>query len=165
MKGSFIYPGLDSDNNNNNYEFDPHSDFSLFLEEAKIHSSQAKQSPIAKNGKAQQIVMTQEVKKNKKSWKYVLFPFLRSSSNKKSKETPRNNAPNPKPRGYVSGPIYGTGGASGRYTNRLMWSGPLTGMFQAKKREENEVAYVSLEKANKVPLDDARVYGPLYLVS
>ncbi|KAK9726831.1 hypothetical protein RND81_05G240200 [Saponaria officinalis] len=163
MKGS-------ENNYKNCYEFDPQSDFLQFLEEARKHSSHDKESPITKSGKTQQKIINQESKKSKKLWKYVLFPFLKSSSNKKSKQHSKETfAPNTKPRAYVSGPIYGTGGgaaaSSGRYQNRLMASGPLTGLFKAKKREENEmVSYVSLEKLNK-PLDDATVYGPLYLVS
>lgn len=169
MKGSPVFPGFDTDyNDSSSYEFDPQTDFTQFLEEARRHANSKEVFP-GESVKIQQLNV--EKKSKKKSWKTALFSFWKTTEKKQSKEFPKeasmvSHSANPKRSGYVSGPVYrhrgGKAGPDADIRNQVRASGPLTSLFHAKK--VNDIPYVSLDMLSR-PQYDAKAYGPVYLVS
>ncbi|KAJ8447541.1 hypothetical protein Cgig2_031154 [Carnegiea gigantea] len=174
MKGSpDVFPGFDFDNkDSNNPEFDPHTDFAQFLEEARVYSNNMEVLE-GENGKKLPEQLNQEKKQSKKkSWKLTALFSLWKKTEKKTNQCPKKASGDPhswKPRHptHVSGPVKGTeaGAAVTSKQHRRPASGPLIGLFDSKRKEgTSEIPYVSLNKLTK-PQYDAKVYGPVYLVS
>uniref|UniRef100_A0A5B7BDE1 Uncharacterized protein n=1 Tax=Davidia involucrata TaxID=16924 RepID=A0A5B7BDE1_DAVIN len=163
MKKSPIHPKYEA-GDYGDYGFDPQVDFSQFLEEAREHACKENSSYPEEAGKKQ----LGEVKKSKKSWKRSLFSWWKAEKRgNPSMEAPTScQISNPR-RGYVSGPICGTGGGGGGGASCKPWrptSGPLTTLFHPTKRVENEIPYMCLDQLNNHP-HGVQSYGPVYLVT
>uniref|UniRef100_A0A7C9A031 Uncharacterized protein n=1 Tax=Opuntia streptacantha TaxID=393608 RepID=A0A7C9A031_OPUST len=178
MKGSpGFFPGFDFLNNDsNNHGFDPHTDFAQFLEEARRYSNKI-EVPEEETRKKQEPPPNQEKKQSrKKSWRLTALFSLLKKTEKKINQCPKQAArhshtQNPRQPIYVSGPVKGTGAdadaaAANSKQQRRPASGPLTGLFHSKRKEEtSEIPYVSLDKLTKPQYDAKVYYGPVYLVS
>ncbi|KAJ8553200.1 hypothetical protein K7X08_023878 [Anisodus acutangulus] len=151
------------------YEFDPHTDFTDFLSEARNHASEEKfgatpqrSVELGKNNYEKDVKKT-----SKKSWKSSLFSWLKSDSkkNQRGREPSKGSNINKPKRGCVSGPmpgINGPGAIAGRPNKPL--SGPLTSLFSPMNRVDNEVPYLCLQKVKDSTLG-VQSYGPIYLVT
>ncbi|CAJ2663252.1 uncharacterized protein LOC123885031 [Trifolium pratense] len=153
------------------YGFDLHQDFSMFLEEAKEHGheSKLKSSSVYPEEGSKKPGSEKETKR-KKSWKSLLTSWLKFDKKNKVQETSKSNN-NPKSKvsekkhGHVSGPVHNSykGYDHGKQQKRP-FSGPLmTSLFKPTKIEENEIPYMTLDEQNSS--HPVRNYGPLYLVS
>ncbi|MCD7454668.1 hypothetical protein HAX54_025562 [Datura stramonium] len=164
-----IYPNYEG-GNYCGYEFDPQTDFTDFLTEARKHVSEGKfgatppRSVELRNKKFEN-----NVKKTcKKSWKSSLFSWLKTDKKKKnqgSRETSKGSTINKPKRGCVSGPMPGISGPdaiAGRPNKPL--SGPLTSLFSPMNRVDNEIPYLCLNKV-KDRTPGVQSYGPVYLVT
>ncbi|KAK6796082.1 hypothetical protein RDI58_009537 [Solanum bulbocastanum] len=151
------------------YEFDPQTNFTDFLSEARKHVSEGKFSATPpRSVELRNNDFGIDVKKTcKKSWKSSLFSWLNTDKKKNqgSKGTSKGSTINKLKRGCVSGPmpgISGPGTIAGR-PNKPM-SGPLTYLFSPINRVDNEIPYLCLNKVkNSTP--DVQTYGPVYLVT
>lgn len=143
--------------------FDPHVDFSEFLQEARHHTRGVDfHSSILhpeENGKRR----LSEEKRGKKSWKGSLLSWWKTDKKSKPQVEPASSSYNSIPRRrLVSGPIHGSGKTNdGRH--RHPTSGPITSFFNPTKRVENEIPYICLEQLVKP--NDIQTYGPVYLVT
>lgn len=143
--------------------FDPHVDFSRFLEEAKMHGRNLKSEETS----MQQSSVAGGGKKSKSNWlKNSLF-FWRKSIPSKSQHVSVPHVHNPTRPKAVSGPIHEHGERavlSCRRSNHA--SGPLAGFINPSNatRDEFEVPYICLNQLNQ-PADKARTFGPIYLVT
>ncbi|KAL5579685.1 hypothetical protein UlMin_012127 [Ulmus minor] len=167
MKKSPVSPKYETNDYQGN-EYDPHADFSQFLEEAKHHagktmtksSSEKPEEEDAGKGKQQQ------EKKKKKVWKVLLSPWWKGDQKSKPKPEMESytNSPvsNTKQR-LLSSPVY----ISGKVTDgkpRRTTSGPITGFFSTSKKADNDqIPYVSLKKRGGSCA--TKTYGPIYLVT
>ncbi|KAL6972595.1 hypothetical protein U1Q18_026769 [Sarracenia purpurea var. burkii] len=147
------------------YGLDPKLNFSQFLEEARERVkgiSECPQNPDEAGRK-----QSCEAKKNRKSWKTSLFSWWKASKKSNSDMAHPSVSHQSKPRRVpvsTSGPIHRSdeGGAGGNKYRRTT-SGPLTSLFLATKRIENETPYECLEKPNGP--SSVQSYGPIYLVT
>ncbi|KAK9142160.1 hypothetical protein Syun_011560 [Stephania yunnanensis] len=153
----------------NEFGFDPHMDFSQFLEEAKCRKGRAKNAQPRQNSPSlvEQKTMGGEGKV-KKSWKSSLFSWWKVNKKVKPQKGPLTTPiHNPNARqGSVSGPIYGSGGNAASLAQqraRRPTSGPITAMFAHSRGGEVGIPYVSLDQLNHPTGHQA--YGPVYLVT
>ncbi|XP_022949073.1 uncharacterized protein LOC111452535 [Cucurbita moschata] len=143
-------------------DFDPRTNFSKFLEEAKHHAKEEdfKASTQEETGRK----WLAQHKKSKKSWKNTLFSWL--NSDKTSKSLPkleRNSHTSNKRRVHVSGLIYtGATTVDGRPRHRPT-SGPIASLFNPSMRTEMEIPYMCLHQLTS-PIPN-HYYGPIYLVT
>ncbi|KAF8388663.1 hypothetical protein HHK36_025343 [Tetracentron sinense] len=157
MKKSPIFPRYESGNYTGS-GFDPHLEFSQYLEEARKHANEEEIQAPWPYPKAEKIIMGEE--KNKKSWKSYLFSWLKIDKKSKPHMEPASSSHISKPRrGSVSGPLYGSGGQA-ESTHRRPTSGPLAGLFNSKRSGGVEIAYMCLDQPS-----DVQAYGPVYLVT
>ncbi|XP_038684690.1 uncharacterized protein LOC119984687 [Tripterygium wilfordii] len=162
MKRSPIYPNCETNYYGGN-EFDPHLDFSLFLEEAREHAREVNpQAPLSNPEKAGKGRLGEE-KKNKKSWSSSLFKWWKVEKKSKPGAEPSNGSQVPNARsGNVSGPINGNARGFNRRHCRQN-SGPVNSLFNPTKRGENEIPYMCLHQRSNSHASVA--YGPVYLVT
>ncbi|XP_016468137.1 uncharacterized protein LOC107790697 [Nicotiana tabacum] len=153
------------------YEFDPQSDFTDFLTEARNHESEGKKTGVTppRPVESRKNNFEKDVKKTcKKSWKSSLFSWLKSSDNKKNqrnREASKGSTINKPKRGCVSGPMPGYSGPGAIAVRpKKPTSGPLTSLFSPMNRVDNEVPYFCLQKF-KDSSPDVRSHGPIYLVT
>ncbi|XP_058079059.1 uncharacterized protein LOC131227305 [Magnolia sinica] len=166
MKKSPMYPKYE-----NGDVFDPHLDFSMFLEEAKKHASDASSVLPSSNYAEKQVAVDE--KKNKKSWKISFFFWRKSEKKMKPQHEmlpieSHGGFQVPKPRrSAVSGPIYGSGGRVGpaNRSGRRPTSGPLSGLLTPTRREEFEIPYMCLDQLNHPSRSQSQAFGPIYLVT
>ncbi|XP_022715378.1 uncharacterized protein LOC111274754 isoform X2 [Durio zibethinus] len=135
----------------------------MFLEEARQHARdinfQRSSSCSEEAGKKR----LEGEKKNKKSWKNSLFSWWKTDRKSKPSSDPVDVPNISKPtKGYCSGPLCGT--ARGIDTpRRRPSSGPVSILFNPKRKVENEVPYMCLDQPNDPYQINA--YGPVYLVT
>ncbi|XP_055828636.1 uncharacterized protein LOC129896707 isoform X2 [Solanum dulcamara] len=151
------------------YQFDPQTDFTDFLSEARKHVSEGKFGATPpRSVELRNNNFEKNVKKTcKKSWKSSLFSWLKTDKKKNqgSRETSKGSIINKPKRGCVSGPmpaISGQGAIAGRPSKPL--SGPLTNLFSPMNRVDNEMQYLCLKKV-KDSTPEVQSYGPVYLVT
>ncbi|KAL5062544.1 hypothetical protein RYX36_024281 [Vicia faba] len=155
-------------NHFDDYGFDLQQDFSQFLEEAKEHGQETKQknsSVYPEEGSKKR--GSEKDRKGKKSWKSSLISWWKFDKNNKVKEASNSNSSKSKVserrQGHVSGPIMHNSYKGYEGKNKRPFSGPLTSLFKSTKREENEVAYMTLDQQNSPhPVQN---YGPVYKVT
>ncbi|PON63104.1 Ubiquitin-fold modifier-conjugating enzyme [Parasponia andersonii] len=155
-----VYPKNET-NDYNGDEYDPHAEFSQFLEEAKRNENFEFEIPCA-NPEVAGNRKQDHVKKKKKAWKVFLLPWLKGEKNSKSHMEPATNSrvPNTK-RGFASGPIYSCGQAlDGKH--RRPTSGPIASLFNPSRRADTELPYMCLSQLGSPPT--AQSYGPVYNV-
>lgn len=133
-----------------------------FLEEAKqyaIESDFQTSAPYPEEIEERRVGQ----EKKKKSWKKLLFPWLKGEKmNKNSTKPATKSQVSDARRTNVSGPVYGTGKAmEGRQRRPL--SGPITGLFKPTKRADDEMPYKCLDKTGSHKV--VQIYGPVYLVT
>ncbi|KAF8029234.1 hypothetical protein BT93_E1792 [Corymbia citriodora subsp. variegata] len=168
MRNSHIARGSEESKYGEDFEFDPASDFSEFLDEARMHRSE-EASPRAPSPGAD-ISRPSEVRKSKKSWKNSIVSWWLKACKKfdkksKSKVEPGSGSPSShRMRNDVSGPIYMK--CSGTRTPgerpRRSSSGSRTGLFRSSWEMENEIPYAALDHVNPRP---AKPFGPVYFVT
>ncbi|XP_062025766.1 uncharacterized protein LOC133742092 [Rosa rugosa] len=162
MQKSPVHPkyemGFDGSN-----RFDPQNDFYEFLEEAKHYAleSDFQTSSTSYPEETGERRSGQE-KKKKKSWKKLLFPWLKGEKvNKTSTKSATKSQVSDARRTNVSGPVFGTGKAlDGRLRRPL--SGPINSLFRPTIRADSEVPYKCLDKSGSPQV--VQTYGPVYLV-
>lgn len=165
MKKSPVHPkyemGFDGSN-----RFDPQNDFYQFLEEAKQYAIESDFQTSATYPEETGERRLEPEKKKKKSWKKLLFPWLKDEKMSKTSTKPATKSQvSDARRTNVSGPVYGTGkamdGQDGRQRRPL--SGPITSLFKPTKRADDEIPYKCLKKTDSHKV--VQTYGPVYLVT
>lgn len=161
-----IYPKYEAGDCCGGYEFDPHTDFTDFLTEARKHVSEGKFG--ATPARSVELRNNNSEKKNcKKSWKSSLFSWLKTDKKKNQgiRETSKGSTINKPKRGFVSGPmprISGPVAIAGKPNKPL--SGPLTSLFGPMNRVDSETPYLCLKKV-KDSTPGVQSYGPVYMVT
>ncbi|XP_050383886.1 uncharacterized protein LOC126800548 [Argentina anserina] len=149
--------------------FDPQNDFYEFLEEAKHYAFesdyQTSSTPYTEaTGENRSEASGQEKKKKKRSWKKLLFPWLKSEKmNKTSTKPATKSQVSDARRTNVSGPVFSTSEVMHGRRRRPL-SGPINSLFKPTKRADSEVQvpYKCLEKTSSIQV--VQTYGPVYLV-
>ncbi|ONK66002.1 uncharacterized protein A4U43_C06F3170 [Asparagus officinalis] len=144
-------------------DYDPHVDFSKFLEEARKYANDAKLNP---NMHSHTNATPSRIHKGERSWKGTLF-FWRKLTKRGGEihggmATKPSNGSNASKRRHVSvsGLICGDG--ISRRVDRPA-SGPLAGWFTPTRAEESEAPYVCLDV--KRHASGANAFGPIYRVT
>ncbi|XP_050103093.1 uncharacterized protein LOC126582911 isoform X1 [Malus sylvestris] len=158
MKKSPVHPKYEMDHGHSN-GFDPHTDFYQFLEEAKHYSIEGDVQASSEEGGERRLGQ----EKKKKSWKKLIFPWLKGEKLNKTTTKPAttSHVSNTK-RTNVSGPVYGTGKATDGKHRRQM-SGPIASLFNPTKRADNAMPYMCVNKNGSPQV--GKTYGPVYLVT
>ncbi|GMN36746.1 hypothetical protein TIFTF001_006264 [Ficus carica] len=173
MKKSPVYPKHETNDNNGGDEYDPHADFSLFLEEAKRSERRAEFEVISsavseEDGKRKPHQEEKKKKKKKKAWKVFLMPWWKGDKESKpltKQETNFSHVSNVKKRGFASGPVYYSSGKErDGGPPRRPTSGPLSSLFNATRKADTEIPYMCLNKLD-TPRGGAQTCGPVYLVT
>ncbi|KAG5538047.1 hypothetical protein RHGRI_025213 [Rhododendron griersonianum] len=161
MKKSPIYQQYEG----GDYGFDPQVDFLQFLEEARNNTSKDNYDDTTQYPEEAQNRQSDEVKKNRKSWKKSLFSWWNAGKKSNSSMVaPTSNSYIPKPKRSLtaSGPISGSGGSTScRF--RRQTSGPLKSVFHLTNEVEDEIPYMCLDKLDNP--HGVQSYGPVYLVT
>ncbi|KAJ7951425.1 Ubiquitin-fold modifier-conjugating enzyme [Quillaja saponaria] len=163
MKKSPVHPKYET-SDYGSCGFDLHLDFCQFLDEARQHGEEANAKTSSVYPEAVKRSSEKE-KKGKKSWKSSLVSWWKADKKIKSEVEPTTNSSQVSKtrRGQVSGPI---NGCYGNATDGKRWrptSGPLTNLFNPKRKVENETPYVSLEQlTSSRPVQS---FGPVYMVT
>ncbi|XP_062087966.1 uncharacterized protein LOC133794641 [Humulus lupulus] len=166
-KKSPVYPKNET-NDYNSDEYDPHAEFSQFLEEAKLNVNFNFEISSANNkeeaGKREP-EQGKNKKKKKKAWKTFLLPWWKGEKKSKShtEQVTNSRVPNTK-RGYASGPVYSCGMATTDNRPRRPTSGPIASLFNPTRRADTEVPYSCLDQLG-CSTASTYGYGPVYKVS
>ncbi|KAL6576923.1 hypothetical protein OROMI_011199 [Orobanche minor] len=136
-----------------------------FLEEAKhyaLESDFKTSSPYYTEETGERRSGLEEKTKKKKSWKKLLFPWLKSEKmNYTSTKPATKSQVSDVRRTNFSGPVFSTSEAvDGRRRRPL--SGPINSLFRPTKRADIEIPYKCLDKTSSSQV--VQTYGPVYLV-
>lgn len=133
-----------------------------FLEEAKQYALESDFQTSSTSYPEESGERRSGQEKKKKSWKKLLFPWLKGEKlNKTSTKPATKSQVSDARRTNVSGPVFGTGKAmDGRLRRPL--SGPINSLFRPTKRTDSEVPYKCLDKTGSTQV--VQTYGPVYLV-
>ncbi|XP_051119533.1 uncharacterized protein LOC127243515 isoform X2 [Andrographis paniculata] len=144
-----------------NDEFDYQAEFNQFLEEARKNTGKGTSNTrqVEKdqfNGK----------QKKSKSWRCLLFTWLKLDTKIKSREQKMDCTSMAKPRRKnVSGPVQGSSCSIACGIALRAVSGPLTCILSSTRgADEYEVPYTSLEQINNTR-KQIHPYGPIYSVT
>ncbi|XP_030490937.2 uncharacterized protein LOC115707196 [Cannabis sativa] len=162
MKKSPVYP-KNEPNDYNGDEYDPHAEFSQFLQEAKLNKKLNFEISPANKEEAGKREPEQEKKKKKKAWKALLFPWLKGEKKSKSHIEQVTNLTVPKTKGgYASGPVYSCGMAAPVNKPRRPMSGPIATLFNPTRRSDTELPYLCLGQLGCSTSSSTNGYGPVY---
>lgn len=133
-----------------------------FLEEAKQYALESDFQTSSTSYPEESGERRSGQEKKKKSWKKLLFPWLKGEKlNKTSTKPATKSQVSDARRTNVSGPVFGTVKVMDDRLRRPL-SGPINSLFRPTKRTDSEVPYKCLDKTGSTQV--VQTYGPVYLV-